>query len=270
MAADNDNYSIFALPADDLVLMGDAVLSMSTPNTLFPATNAADGNPRTLAKSLGLSTTVTATIAAGNRTVVGVVVFNTNATIITFESDAGAISSVTVLARDTEGQLRDPWKDTTGLANITDDVFRILLSKGGSTPLQFGEVALLTAWRPMNLVKGLQFGFRRPGNERLETRLGAEHVWVSSIRQREAEGTIKIASDLGLHMTLNAQSAGADRPFVFIPYRLGAPLDQGILDGAWLVKYIEDKYRFAAQDHMATDIKIILREMAKTAPPPTT
>lgn len=203
-----------ALPSDELVRQ--ASLSMTNQDGTFPVTRAQSDNPAQLAKATTNATVVTVN-CGGNVTPVGVAIINSNATSASISNAAGLNQAITIPALDAEGQRVHAWKDLTGLASRTDDIFDITLSRPSGI-LTFGRLVLVVAWKDVNWpAKGPAFDVQRPGTRSMITDLGTEVIHYAGIRTRSAEATFDLAEDAAMWRSLDQSGQGSNRPFLLIP-----------------------------------------------------
>lgn len=213
---------LLAFPSDDVIWDADLSMSNEDPNTDYAVENLQDNDPSNTARSTTTSTTVQIDLA-GNVTVVGLALINTNYTTGALSSGAGAIGAFTFPSRTPDGKQRNGWLDLRGHSNRTDDHFEIALSKSGAAFGELGRICLVTEWQaPHVLVDGAGsppvFGRKRPGQIENVSRGGVTWRRASpwaAIRTLMASSHEPDTRDI--LDQLEAESMGLNRGFLLVP-----------------------------------------------------
>lgn len=248
--------SLFAYPSDDIVAA--ATLSMTNEDTDYPDGNLQNENPADTAKSTTTSTTVTVTASSAQQ-IVAAAYFNSNATTASVENDATLNQSFTIPSRTTDGQIVNPWKNLTSVANNTDDVWRFVFSKTGSEVWEGGRLVLSTALRDLDWIYPVRFGVRRPGVVVNTTRLGTRQILSSGVRQRFARGVVRKHTALALFQELDAQVNGSALGFLFIP--------ESDVNDAWFATLAPSSIEWSRLNPNASEFQVEIVELCMGAPP---
>jgi hypothetical protein len=207
-----------ALPGHDL--SWTSVFSSLNPsaNPQYALSNLRHRDPAYVYQSAGNSDVITLT-HAGDRTPVGVFLFNSNATSAAIANGNGLDEAITLPGLDLEGQRRHAFLSLAGLDDVTDGAHDIELATTDPT-LWIGRIALVTALQDVNYSQDAppKFDRTRPGNTTLRTRLGSVVVNDATIRTRFAEFLISLEEDRATYEQLDASAHGSILPFPYLPF----------------------------------------------------
>jgi hypothetical protein len=215
-------------PGDDAV--STAVISMTSPDVFYPATNLQGYDPANPTKATNTATVITIT-CSGSKTPEGFAIINHNlfGASVTLANGAGLSESITIPARTSDGQCVNAWHDLRLAANRTASVFTLSIT-GASANVAIGRLCLVTTMRELPWMGegvGVGYGATWPVRE-LRTFYGSSMMYDTGIRVRSARGQTVQETDRVMLMTLAQSAKGVNIPFLFVP-------DEDVND-AWYVR----------------------------------
>lgn len=252
--------SAYCRPGDDVAPNATWSVTSGTADALYPVANLGNRNPAKPFKATGTSVTVRATFGAA-QVLVGAAFVNHNleGAGVTVTSGSGLSQPVTIGANQ-GGQCTNAAInfETALLAQRTSTTFDAVITGGLLGPIAIGEILLLTAWRDLLWLWGLQIkpkrGIVQPG----ETFGGSLLQYDKGVRIREVSGKLEAASEEAAMIALEAEAKGSILPWLLWP--------NVATNEILYVKFARDTFATSPQSIGFTDTTLQLIEVSSGSP----
>jgi hypothetical protein len=225
----------------------------------YSADELIDLDPENPAKATTTATTIEFTLGAAYALEVAAIInHNLAGATVTLQNDAGLSQAFTIPARTAGGICVNPWLDLRGLANRTDDVWRVVIT-GAAANVQIGEIVLGTTLRALPWqYGGLRFGRSRPTTPALRTHGGKRLKSDRGFQVRRYVGTVGRESSRTMLETLWESAKGTVLPFLLIP--------RDDVNDAALVEFSSEEFGEELDGPTATAILLELEEASSGLP----